>query len=397
MTAIVLYDDDRARKFEPFALTRPVGELRAGALLIRERWASALGVAVSGFVGASHLSSFDDPGAPSAVDGIARGAIIANSRFAPLLVAANPAAARWLANGKVAAVRLAGDLMPARLHRGAVALEDVPAADGPDAEIGGWWLEEVWHPLLYLNAMLGDDLPRLGAGLRRLGSEDAILIGEHGVFVEGGGTVEPQVCFDTTLGPVVVRDGARVLAFTRVVGPCYIGEHTQVSGDRVSGSSIGPHCRIHGEFSATIVLGYANKGHDGFVGHSYLGRWTNLGAETVTSNMKNTYSTVSLWTPDGMRDTKLQFLGTLFGDHAKTGINLPLTTGTLIGAGANVMGAMPAKAVPPFTWWDGKSSKTYHLDKFLEVAARAMARRSVVLSERGREQLAAAHAARWKA
>ena len=397
MTAIVLYDDDRARKFEPFALTRPAGELRAGALLIRERWARALGLAVSGFIGAPHLSSFEEPGAPSAVDGIARGAIIANSRFAPALVAADPGAARWLADGRVAAVRTAKDLMPGELHKGAVALEDIRAAEGPDVEIGGWWVDEVWQLLVLLNAMLGDDLPRLGEGMRRLGSQDAILIGDHGVFVEAGATVEPQVCFDTTLGPVVVRAGARVQVFTRVVGPCYIAEQTQVSGDRISGSSIGPQCRIHGEFSATIVLGYANKGHDGFVGHSYLGRWTNLGAETVTSNMKNTYSTVSLWTPDGLRDTNMHFLGTLFGDHAKTGINLPLTTGTLVGAGANVMGAMPDKVVAPFTWWDGKSSKTYHLDKFLQVAARAMARRSVVLSERGREQLAAAHAARWKA
>jgi UDP-N-acetylglucosamine diphosphorylase/glucosamine-1-phosphate N-acetyltransferase len=233
--------------------------------------------------------------------------------------------------------------------------------------------------------------------MRRLGSADAILVGEHPVFVEQGATVEPQACFDVTLGPVMIRAGATVQAFTRVVGPCYVGEHTTVSGDRVSGSSLGPHCRVHGEISASIMLGYGNKGHNGFVGHSYLGRWTNLGAETVTSNLKNTYSTVSLWTPDGMRDTKLQFLGTLFGDHAKTGINVPLNTGTVLGAGANVVGALPPKVVAPFAWGEHGRYETYRLDKFLDVAARVMARRSVVLGERGREQLAAAHAARWKA
>ena len=397
MTAIVLYDDDRARKFEPFALTRPVGELRAGALLIRERWARALGMPASGFIGAKHLSSFDEQGAPNAVDGIARGAIVANSRFAPSLAAADPGAARWLCGGRVAAVRLAGDLMPNDLHRGTVALDAVPAADGSDAEIGGWWLDDVWQPIARLGEMLIDDLPRLGGEMRRLGSGEAIIIGGHPVFVEEGATIEPQSCFDVTLGPVMVRAGATVQAFTRVVGPCYIGEHSQVSGDRVSGCSIGPHCRVHGEISATVLLGYANKGHDGFVGHSYLGRWTNLGAETVTSNLKNTYSTVSLWTPDGVRDTKMQFLGTLFGDHAKTGINVPLNTGTVIGAGASVVAAMPPKVVAPFAFGDGKTVKTYQLEKFLEVAARVMARRSVVLSERGRELLAASHAARWKA
>lgn len=397
MTAIVLYDDDRARKFEPFALTRPVSELRAGALLIRERWTRALGLRASGFIGAAHLSSFDEEGAPTAIDGIASGAIVANSRFAPALAAAEPGAARWLAGGKVAAVRLAEDLMPERLHRGKIALEDVRAVDGPDAEVAGWWLDEVWSPLVLLNAMLADDLPRLATGLRRLGRDEGIILGDHDIFVEEGATIEPQVCFDMKLGPVVIRAGATIQSFTRLVGPCYVGEGSVVSTDRVSGSSIGPYSRIHGECSATIVLGYANKGHNGFLGHSYLGRWTNLGAETVTSNLKNTYSSVSLWTPDGVRDTNMQFLGTLFGDHVKTGINVPITTGTVLGAGANVMGSMPAKVVAPFSWCDGKSVKTYDLDRFLEVAARVMARRSVVLSERGREQLAASHAARWKA
>ena len=399
MTAIVLYDDDRARKFEPFALTRPVGELRAGALLVRERWARALGLTVSGFIGAAHLSSFEEDGAPGALDGIARGTIVANSRFAPSLAAADPAASRWLAGGNVAAVRVGRDLMPKALQGGKAPLDSLPAAAGRDSEIGGWWLDEVWTPLALLSSMLSDDLPRLAAGtaMRRLGSKDAILLGEHPVFVEAGATVEPQVCFDVTLGPVMVRAGALVQAFTRVVGPCYIGEHTNVSSDRVSGSSLGPYCRVHGEISASIMLGYGNKAHDGFVGHSYFGRWTNLGAETVTSNLKNTYSTVSLWTPDGMRDTKMQFLGTLFGDHAKTGINVPLNTGTVLGAGANVVGAMPPKVVAPFTWGEHGRYETYQLDKFLDVAARVMARRSVVLGERGREQLAAAHAARWKA
>ena len=399
MTAIVLYDDDRARKFEPFALTRPAGELRAGALLVRERWTRALGLTAAGFVGAPHLSSFEEAGAPNAVDGVARGAIVANSRFAPALAAASPEAARWMADGQVAAVRVARDVMPKELEGGTLALDEIPAVEGADEEIAGWWLDEVWHPIALLSSMLGDDLPRLAAGapVRRLGRDDAIVLGEHPVYVEEGATVEPQACFDVTLGPVMVRAGATVQAFTRVVGPCYIGEGTTVSGDRVSGSSFGPHCRVHGEISATIMLGYANKGHDGFVGHSYLGRWTNLGAETVTSNLKNTYGPVSMWTPDGMRDTKLQFLGTFFGDHAKTGINVPLSTGTLLGAGSSVVGSMPPKVVAPFAWGEHGRFETYRLDKFLDVAARVMARRSVVLGERGREQLAAAHAARWKA
>jgi hypothetical protein len=136
------------------------------------------------------------------------------------------------------------------------------------------------------------------------------------------------------------------------------------------------------------MLGQANKAHDGFIGHSYLGRWVNLGAGTITSNLKNTYGTVSLWTPDGMRDTGVQKLGTLFGDHVKTGIGLRITTGSVLGAGSNVFGSdVPPKHVPPFSWGEGRSLGTYRIDKFLDVTRRAMSRRQVTLGERGCRQL----------
>jgi UDP-N-acetylglucosamine diphosphorylase / glucose-1-phosphate thymidylyltransferase / UDP-N-acetylgalactosamine diphosphorylase / glucosamine-1-phosphate N-acetyltransferase / galactosamine-1-phosphate N-acetyltransferase len=111
--------------------------------------------------------------------------------------------------------------------------------------------------------------------------------------------------------------------------------------------------------------------------------------------LKNTYGTVSLWTPSGVRDTGLQFLGTLFGDHVKTGIGLRLTTGTVLGAGANVYDAMPPKAVAPFSWGGGAPYATYRADKFIETAARMMSRRHIELSERDRRHLAAVHAGRW--
>jgi hypothetical protein len=159
----------------------------------------------------------------------------------------------------------------------------------------------------------------------------------------------------------------------------------------VSGCSIGEVSRVHGEISSTIVLGHANKSHDGFVGHSYLGRWVNLGAGTVTSNLKNTYGTVSLWTPRGVRDTGTLKLGTLFGDHVKTGVGLKITTGSVLGAGSNVYGsAMPPKYVPPFSWGEGHELRRYRPDKFLQTAERAMSRRNVALGERARRQLEAA-------
>lgn len=190
----------------------------------------------------------------------------------------------------------------------------------------------------------------------------------------------------------MIRRGASVAAFSRLVGPCYVGPDSQVLGGRVSACAIGEVCRVHGEVSNTIFLGHANKGHDGFVGHSILGRWSNLGASTVTSNLKNTYGAVQLWTPAGVRDTGLQFLGTLLGDHAKTAVGTRLMTGTVVGTAANVVAdGLPPKVVPPFAFGD----TVYRLDKFLDVATRVMARRHVTLGARERAWLTAVYHARW--
>jgi UDP-N-acetylglucosamine diphosphorylase/glucosamine-1-phosphate N-acetyltransferase len=204
------------------------------------------------------------------------------------------------------------------------------------------------------------------------------------------------VCFDTTAGPILLCAGAYVQAFTRLVGPLYVGEHSILTTDRIAASSIGDTCKVHGEMSNTIIVGHSNKGHDGFVGHSMLGRWVNLGAGTITSNLKNTYGPVQLWTPSGTRDTTMQFLGTFFGDHAKTGIGTRLTTGCVLGAGANVFGReMPPKAVAPFAWGEPERFETYRVDKFLEAVERMMARREVTLDDGMRTMLERVHAARW--
>jgi UDP-N-acetylglucosamine diphosphorylase/glucosamine-1-phosphate N-acetyltransferase len=239
--------------------------------------------------------------------------------------------------------------------------------------------------------MLAPDIASLARPAHAAQGDGILRSGSHDVYVEPGAEIEKQVFFDCTAGPVLVRRGAHVQAFTRIVGPCVIGVESQVGGDKIAGCSIGDVCKVHGEVSTSVFLGHANKGHDGFLGHSYLGRWVNLGAGTITSNLKNTYGTVQFWTPDGEVDSGMQFLGTFFGDHAKTGIGTSLNTGTLIGAGANVYGSiMPPKMVSPFAWGDQPPYSTYRMDKFLEVAKRMMARRHVELTDRQARMLAAA-------
>ncbi len=396
-TSLVVYDDAHARQFQPFALTRPVSEVRAGAELIRRRWERAARTTATGFAGAAHLASFEEFDAPPAATGtVPEGTIIANSRFAIALDAAladaSPSTQRWMCDGRVVAVRLGAPLDVQKLADGSLELGAL--ATGGSADIRGWWLDDVWHLTGKLTAMLSADIAAMAGSADEVPSH-VVVLGAHGAHAERGAYFEPYVVIDTTDGPVLVRRGARVAAFTRLVGPCMIGEDVQVGGGKIKNCSIGEHSRVAGELSGVILIGHANKVHDGFVGDSVLGRWVNIGAGTITSNLKNSYGEVSLWTPDGVKRTGLTFIGSYIGDHAKLGIGTRLTTGSVVGAGANVFGSeMPPKFVPPFAWGDVPPFKEFDAEKFLEVAERVMARRGVKLSDGGRRALQAAWAKR---
>ena len=384
---LVFVDDTAAGDFEPFALTRPCCELRAGALLVRQRWEMATGEQTRGFIGAAHLADFDEIGAAAAVTGqLPAGTVIVNARFAVGLGALPANAGAWSCSGKLAAIRLSKAVDVAEVVRLGGSLESFA---GPEkvVDVDGVWIEQIWDLIRVLPELLTADVPRLAEGLDLDSAAGLTSLGAHPVFIERGATIEPYVVFDAQAGPILVRRQATVQSFTRLVGPCYIAEGVTVNGGRIAGSAIGERCRVHGEISSSVFLGYANKAHDGFIGHSVLGRWVNLGAATVNSNLKNNYSGVTLWTPRGIERTGMQFLGAFLGDHAKTAIGTRLTTGAVVGTGANVYGTgITSRYVPPFAWGlDG--SEVWDLSAFLQTAERAMKRREVTLGEKGRRQL----------
>lgn len=388
---LVLFDDSRARDFHPFVLTRPVGELRAGAQLIRERWELAVGEQASGFISANHLADFDEPWAPSSSSGtLPAGTVVVDARCAVALEGAPHLASIWRCGDRVAAVRLGSAVAVSEIVA-RDSLAELPVGTGVEATVRGWWLEEIWDLVRYLPEMLADDIPRLA---QRLGCVPAAVerLGDAEVYVEPGARAEPGIVFDTSGGPILLRAGSVVQAPSRLEGPLLVGTGTVVRGGRLAVSSLGDDCRVHGEVSHSIFLGHCNKAHDGFIGHSVLGRWVNLGAGTIGSNLKNTYGTVVVWTPGGPRDTGMQFLGAFLGDHSKTAIGTRLTTGAVVGAGANVYGdGLSPKYIPPFSWgMDGR--ERWDVERFLVTAQRAMQRRNVPLSERARKQLARAWA-----
>jgi UDP-N-acetylglucosamine diphosphorylase / glucose-1-phosphate thymidylyltransferase / UDP-N-acetylgalactosamine diphosphorylase / glucosamine-1-phosphate N-acetyltransferase / galactosamine-1-phosphate N-acetyltransferase len=393
---LYLFDDAKARTFEPFALTRPVSELRAGAELIRIRWETVARTKAYGFIGAPHLQQFEEGNAPPSVASestIPAGSVVANSRFVPSLKAAlDDISGSYACDGTVCAVRLRQSIDMRDLAGADIVLDALIDKDTVPTALAGRWLNEVWDLVGQLSEQLGEDIPVIGAALSGAAIENATLIGNHPVYLETGASIEPFVVIDASEGPVLIRRGATIGAFTKIVGPTYIGENSIIVGDAIRACSIGEVCKVRGEMSGSVMVGHSNKGHTGFIGSSYIGRWVNFGAGTTTSNLKNTYGAVHLETSSGTRNTGLQFLGSLVGDHAKTGIGTMLTTGCTVGAGANIFGSGSSpKTIPPFAWGASEPFARYDREKFTEVAERMMSRRHVALTDKGRQQLEEAY------
>lgn len=395
MKRLYLYDDERAREFQPFVLTRPVSELRAGAEITRLRWERIARQKAYGFISSAHLNDFEELDAPPSAGGdatIPAGSVIANSRFiASLAASMDDTSLSFECEGETCAVRLRSSVDIHELANGSAKLKDLTDKGSKATSIKGRWLNKVWDLVGDLGIQLSEDIPIMGAALSGAAIEKATVIGKHPIYLETGASIEPFVILDASDGPILIRRGATIASFTRIVGPSYIGQEAHIIGDAIRGCSIGDVCKVRGEISSSVMLGHSNKGHTGFIGSSYLGRWVNIGAGTTTSNLKNTYGSVQLWTPKGLADTGLQFLGSLIGDHAKTGIGTMLTTGCVVGAGANVYGAtVTPKMIPPFAWGEKEPFDRFESDKFLEVAERMMSRRHVALSDKERRQLEAA-------
>jgi len=148
------------------------------------------------------------------------------------------------------------------------------------------------------------------------------------------------------------------------------------------GTSVGEMCKVGGEVEGTIIHGYTNKQHDGFLGHSYIGKRVNLGAGTNNSDLKNNYGRVKVFVDGDFVDSGRMFVGLTMGDHSTTGIHTMFNTGSVVGVCCNVFGAgFPPKFIPSFSWGGGKEFSEYDLPKGIETARRMMARRQVEMGK----------------
>jgi UDP-N-acetylglucosamine diphosphorylase/glucosamine-1-phosphate N-acetyltransferase len=248
-------------------------------------------------------------------------------------------------------------------------------------------LQQVWDIFRLNDIVLRTDFKRLTQGrMSQPLSDSNILIGRsEELFIEEGAVVEASV-INTRTGPVYIGRGAEVMEGCLLRGPVALCESAQVKmGAKIYGAStFGPHVRVGGEVNNSVMLGYCNKAHDGFLGNSVVGEWCNLGADTNNSNLKNNYAPVKLWNY-GKRsfvNTGLQFCGLFMGDHSKCGINTMFNTGTVVGVSTNIFGSgFPRNFVPSFAWGGAQGFQTYRLQEAIETARRVTERRNVPFTD----------------
>ncbi|HEX8910710.1 MAG TPA: hypothetical protein VF796_00020, partial [Humisphaera sp.] len=245
-------------------------------------------------------------------------------------------------------------------------------------------VETLWD-LIHWNeeSLVADSLHLADAPRRHPAGAFHLVRGEN-VHLAPGVVPEPGAVLDASRGPIVVEAGATVGANAVIQGPAHVGPHTKVMPLALvrPGTSIGAMCRIGGEVSNSIVHGFSNKAHDGYLGDSYLGRWVNFGAGTTTSNLKNTYGPITVRHGDREFLTGRRFLGALVGDHTKTGILSRFPAGAYVGFGCSIAAsAIASNFYPSYSFVTDAGTEPYDLDKAIEVTRRVYARRDRPFTE----------------
>ncbi|HEY8503261.1 MAG TPA: putative sugar nucleotidyl transferase [Gemmataceae bacterium] len=357
---VCLFEDDRVIDLEPLTLSRPAFELRCGITSLAHKQRRHFAAGEVGMFVRPYLEDLCRARYPEAAvndwEWLKRGPVVlVNARWLPPAGAAPPDLSLphlGLAGAQVAYAALSAEQLRCCELHGLVCCLEQWKETLPGRPAGGTVVNRLWE-LIDRNAeqirLDFEDEPRPGVGRR---SRRVGLVGpKERLCIDPTARIDPMVVADTTDGPVVVARGAVVQAFTRLEGPCYVGPGTRLYAARVrAGTTLGPECRVGGEVEASIVQGFGNKYHDGFLGHSYLGEWVNLGAGTQTSDLRNDYGEVSVTVNGARVPTGRRKVGTFAGDHAKVGLGALLNTGSNLGPFAHLLpsGELLPRFVPPF-------------------------------------------------
>lgn len=366
---IILFDGPSRNHLLPFTFTRPVSEIRIGIISIREKWEKRIDGDYSWQTEEYMQGKYPmNAGADN---------LFINGAVCPTDALANAVSDLQLGQKLVA-----GDVVIAA-RTDAQNLEGEFQSVDFDGEFN--LIDRPWKIFSLNGAELETDFDLITKGRKSQALSDTNTVIGDRIFVEEGVEAECAV-FNTTSGAIYLAKDSSVMEGTVIRGGLALGEHSQLklSAKIYGPTTIGPHSKVGGEVNNSVIFGYSNKGHDGFLGNSVLGEWCNIGADTNNSNLKNNYDEVRLWSyvRGGFERTGLQFCGLMMGDHSKCGINTMFNTGTVVGVSANIYGGgFPRNFIPSFSWGGSGGFVDYKLDKALATAARVMERRKIELDE----------------
>ena len=395
MPNICVFEDDKYVKLLPLAYSRPVYGLRCGMTILLEKILRqyprvAIDLVCREYlvetVKRSHLTAIINKLSSVSSCLFLNGRILANHELTKKIPLNGPEEI-FSKDNVVVAARLSKDnLLSMRDKMTEPLAADVFAGMEADKKIVDVKLIDHPFDLIAENTrVLTEDikaLARLGSVKGKLHSTVAVYQ-KDAVFVDDRAEIMAQSVLDASEGPVYISKGVKIYPHTYVRGPVYIGEDSIILGGRIrGGTSIGPKCKVHGEVAETIIHGYSNKAHGGFIGHSYICEWVNIGAGTVTSDLKNTYGHVKVWSDGKMVDSGQMFIGSFIGDHSKIGIGTRLNTGTVIGVASNVFGnGFPPKYIPSFSWGGAEGLSGHDLDKAIKTTKIVMSRRDIEMGD----------------
>lgn len=358
------------KRMLPLTYTRPVADIRVGIMKVYEKWEKHLGADSSSFRSEEYLSSLFQ--LPTSKTLTILGTVLPNPILVDAISVLKEGQVLFFKNELIAGFYDNGEAFEIG-DREAITIEGVDQIHYP------------WDVFRLNGSEIKSDFELLTKGKDSLSISDphTKTYGDQ-IFVEEGAVIKAAI-LNSENGPIYIGKDTEVQEGAVIRGPFALCEHSVVNmGAKIKGdTTIGPHSKVGGEVSNSVILGYSNKGHDGFLGNSVIGEWCNLGADTNNSNLKNNYTNVKMWDfgTSRFKDTGLQFCGLIMGDHSKCGINTMFNTGTTIGVSANIFGdGFPRNVIPSFAWGGASGFSTYKTNKVYETTELVMKRKGIALT-----------------
>ena len=397
---ICIFEDNHFAKFYPLVYFRPVYALRCGIFSLKEKIQRAYpqaNVAVQCRESLALCIKFRKPQfsvneIPAAECLFINGSVLADQTLAKIIPLTAKQDLVYVSNDRVIAAYVSSMNLE-RIKKRLSSPLSLSDFDGiPRVEINVATVSYPWDLIQNNGAQIVKDFESIikKAGKRKTHirgkvSSGVHLLGKKNIIIENGAVIKPDTVLDAESGPIYIGKNVKVFPQTTIIGPACIldGSSIKVGAQIYENTTIGPVCKVGGEIEGSIIHSYSNKQHAGFLGHSYLGSWVNLGAGTNNSDLKNNYGRVKVQVDTKKIDTGLSFVGLMMGDHSKSAIGTTFNTGTIVGISCNVFGTgFPPKYIPSFSWCGaGEHFTVYDIEKAINLARLVMARRNIELAD----------------